>query len=52
MVVTGSIVLVAKCPIAGAVKTRLATELGDSGAASFAHAMLCDVLKQVGLSVS
>jgi hypothetical protein len=52
MVVTGSIVLVAKCPIAGAVKTRLANELGDTGAASFAHAMLCDVLEQVGLSVS
>ncbi len=49
---TGSVVLVAKCPIAGAVKTRLAHDLGEEGAASFARAMLCDVLKQVGLSVS
>lgn len=49
---SGSIVLVAKCPIAGVVKTRLANDIGDKGAASFAHAMLCDVLRQVGLSVS
>lgn len=49
---TGSVVLVAKCPIAGAVKTRLARDIGEEGAASFARAMLCDVLEQVGRSVS
>ncbi|KAL7433412.1 hypothetical protein ACHAXH_005952 [Discostella pseudostelligera] len=40
----GAVVVVAKCPIAGVSKTRLAPLLGDEGAAQLAQAMLSDVL--------
>ena len=46
----GSIVVVAKCPIPGKSKTRLAPWLGETGAADLAKAMLCDVL--MGLSTT
>lgn len=42
--VGGAIVVFAKCPIAGASKTRLAPLLGAEGAAALAQAMLSDVL--------
>ena len=40
----GCIVVVAKCPLPGTSKTRLAPLLGSEGAASLAKAMLSDVL--------
>ena len=40
----GCIVVVAKCPLPGTSKTRLAPLLGSEGAASLARAMLSDVL--------
>ena len=42
--VGGAIAVFAKCPIAGASKTRLTPLLGAEGAASLAQAMLSDVL--------
>ena len=48
----GTIVLVAKCPLPGTVKTRLAKDFGFEKAASIAQAMLCDILQQVGFCVS
>ncbi|KAL9184155.1 hypothetical protein ACHAXT_002241 [Thalassiosira profunda] len=45
--VGGAIVVFAKCPIAGASKTRLAPLLGDDGAAALARAMLSDVLVSI-----
>lgn len=44
----GTIVLVAKCPLPGTAKTRLAKDFGFEKAASIAQAMLCDILQQVG----
>lgn len=45
-----AIVLVAKCPIPGKSKTRLAKDkrLGNEGAADLARAMISDVLERVG----
>jgi len=40
----GCIVVVAKCPLPGISKTRLAPLLGNAGAAALAKAMLSDVL--------
>ena len=40
----GCIVVVAKCPLPGTSKTRLAPLLGEDGAAALARAMLSDVL--------
>jgi glycosyltransferase A (GT-A) superfamily protein (DUF2064 family) len=42
--VDGCIVVVAKCPLPGTSKTRLAPLLGEDGAAALARAMLSDVL--------
>jgi glycosyltransferase A (GT-A) superfamily protein (DUF2064 family) len=39
------IVVIAKCPIPGMSKTRLIPLLGETHAASFARAMLSDVLQ-------
>ena len=50
--VCGTIVVVAKCPIAGASKTRLAPLLGAEGAALLAEAMLSDVLVSLSECVS
>jgi glycosyltransferase A (GT-A) superfamily protein (DUF2064 family) len=50
--VGGAIVIFAKCPIAGASKTRLAPLLGDDGAASLAQAMLSDILVTISECVS
>ena len=50
--VGGAIVVFAKCPIAGASKTRLAPLLGDDGAAALARAMLSDVLVSISGYVS
>ena len=49
-----AIVLVAKCPLVGKSKTRLAKDdrLGNDGAADLARAMLSDVLDRVGRCVS
>jgi len=49
----GTIILVAKCPIPGSVKTRLRPLFGsDEDCAQFALAMLSDVLEKVGKTVS
>lgn len=48
----GAVVVVAKCPIAGVSKTRLAPLLGDEGAAQLAQAMLSDVLVSLSECVS
>mmetsp|Transcript_12666 Transcript_12666/g.34949 ORF Transcript_12666/g.34949 Transcript_12666/m.34949 type:complete len:308 (-) Transcript_12666:51-974(-) len=40
----GAIVVVAKCPIPGKSKTRLAARYGKEGSAALARSMLCDVL--------
>ena len=45
--ITGSIVVVAKCPSPGVSKTRLMPLLGPEGAATLATAMLADVLTTV-----
>lgn len=44
MCVGGAVVVFAKCPIAGASKTRLTPLLGPEGAALLAKAMLSDIL--------
>eukprot|EP00980_Cylindrotheca_fusiformis_P020622 scaffold7691_cov97-Cylindrotheca_fusiformis.AAC.2 len=44
LVVTGSIVVVAKCPTPGKSKTRLIPLLGDRGSSQLAEAMLSDVV--------
>jgi glycosyltransferase A (GT-A) superfamily protein (DUF2064 family) len=41
---SGAIVVVAKCPLPGASKTRLIPLLGEKGAATLAKAMLSDIL--------
>lgn len=48
----GAIVVFAKCPIAGASKTRLAPMLGEDGAALLARAMLSDILVSLSECVS
>ena len=48
----GSIIVFAKCPIAGSSKTRLSSLLGDEGAARLAKAMLCDILACISEHVS
>jgi len=45
--VQGSIIVFAKCPIAGSSKTRLSSLLGDEGAARLARAMLSDILTSI-----
>ena len=50
--IKSSIVVVAKCPIPGKSKTRLARLLGEAGAARVAKAMLCDVLTTLSGHVS
>jgi len=50
--VKGSIIVFAKCPIAGSSKTRLTSLLGDEGAALLAKAMLSDILKSISEDVS
>jgi len=50
--VKGSIIVLAKCPIAGSSKTRLSSLLGDEGAARLAKAMLSDVLTSISEDVS
>lgn len=47
----GAIVVIAKCPIPGKCKTRLAACLGDEKAALLARAMLSDVLVTLTKSV-
>ena len=48
----GAVVVFAKCPTPGASKTRLASLLGDDGAASLAQAMLMDILEKLSECVS
>ena len=48
----GAIVIFAKCPISGCSKTRLSTLLSSDGCASFAQAMLSDVLCSISQHVS
>lgn len=50
--VGGAVVVVAKCPVAGVSKTRLAPLLGAEGAALLAQAMLSDVLVSLSECVS
>lgn len=50
--VGGAIVVFAKCPVAGASKTRLAPLLGPEGSALLAKAMLSDVLVALSECVS
>jgi hypothetical protein len=50
--VGGAVVVVAKCPIAGVSKTRLAPLLGAEGAALLAQAMLSDILVSLSECVS
>lgn len=47
-----AIVIVAKCPIAGSSKTRLAKTglLNDDGCATMARAMLCDIITSINNS--
>lgn len=52
MCVGGAVVVFAKCPIAGASKTRLAPLLGPEGAALLAKAMLSDILVSLSQCVS
>ena len=52
MVPNAMICVVAKCPIAGKSKTRLATGLTDEGCAAMAKAMLSDVLTTLHTSKS
>ncbi|KAL7581515.1 hypothetical protein ACA910_022084 [Epithemia clementina (nom. ined.)] len=47
----GTVVVVAKCPVPGQSKTRLAPLLGDRGAANLAKAMLCDVILALSLAM-
>jgi len=49
---TGAIVVVAKCPIPGKSKTRLAKLIGKDGSAHLAKSMLSDVLEAIGQCVS
>jgi hypothetical protein len=51
-VCSGSIIVVAKCPVAGQSKTRLIPLLGVAGSAQLAKAMLADVLTALGRCVS
>jgi hypothetical protein len=48
----GSIIIVAKCPLAGKSKTRLIPLVGESGAVKLASAMLSDVLTGISKCVS
>ena len=50
--VYGTIVVVAKCPIAGKSKTRLIPLLGEQGSVLLAKSMLSDVLKTIDGCVS
>ena len=50
--IQGSIIVVAKCPIAGKSKTRLVPLLGKDGSAKLAKAMLSDVLMTLERCVS
>ena len=45
--VDGSIIVVAKCPLAGKSKTRLIPLLGAEGSATLATAMLSDILQNL-----
>lgn len=49
---SGTIVVVAKCPFPGQCKTRLIPFVGPDGAATLARAMLCDVLETVSLAAA
>ena len=50
--VGGAVIVVAKCPVAGVSKTRLAPLLGAEGAAMLAQAMLSDILISLSECVS
>ena len=49
--VDGSIIVVAKCPLAGKSKTRLIPLLGAEGSATLATAMLSDILQNLTILV-